>query len=344
MAGFTDFGTFIIMPRAIEKLVAGVGVPFHWRIAVTDDPSGRFWCDEEGRIALRRYGPRFPGDPSVRGLNRARQIIIQARSEYVADKVVRLIRTGALLGYPDLIRSPRVRGAYSISQVDRDIQESDDFASEFKSYDLAQYGCQTAARAWGHQDLLYALEKYQFSLEQDWFTPHSADPIHRQIFPNEYREEVYHVKAAFAIVAAYSVIEELGLEPRSSAKRPRFLPANSNQWNPVVLTDLEDRLRAAGVDPDEMEIWVRRGSPTRVEREMQPKLGTPAKWNRQYGVRDRRVRIPDAIHYASWLRNFIAAHKFRAITSAVSPYDVHNTQGIARRLLLHRLGLWRAFK
>jgi len=63
-------------------------------------------------------------------------------------------------------------------------------------------------------------------------------------------------------------------------------------------------------------------------------------WNRKYGVRDKELAIADAIHYASWLRNFVAAHKLRALASEVSPYDVHNVQMVARRVLLGHLGLW----
>ncbi len=343
MGAFQRFGTFFVVPLAIEKFVNGVGVSHVWRITTADDPSERHWCDDEGQIAMVRYGGAGRRNGSTNGLRIAKQIIIEGRSEEVADKVSSLIRIGTLLSYPDLLRYPNVAGTYPIAQVDHTSVTTSPLVDRFHQYESAHYGCHAAARAWKHSEVIYALEKYLFSLERDWFTPHSGDPSHRQIFPNRYREEAYHVRAAFAIVAAFSAIEELGLEPRSSKQRPRFIGAGKNRWNPGVLRDLETRLTTAGVNPDETEIWLRRGAPTQVEHEMRPKLGRSASWNKRFGVRDRELRMADAIHYVSWLRNFVAAHKFRAIASAVSPYDVHNAQGVARRLLLGRLGLWRRF-
>jgi hypothetical protein len=71
-------------------------------------------------------------------------------------------------------------------------------------------------------------------LKLDWFTPHSAAPSYGQIFTNSYIDYEYHVDAAFAIVAAFSVIEELGLEVRSSRENPRFVGAAKDEWNPQV--------------------------------------------------------------------------------------------------------------
>jgi hypothetical protein len=343
LANYRDFGTFYVMPTANERHVAGVGVPRSWRIATVEDPSRRHWCDEQGRIGQVQYGGTGHKKPPLKGWTLARQLVIRARSQPVAERVASLIRAGTLLSYPDLLEYPALSGIYSLGDLDARVIASETFAGQFHRYDNAHFGCHAAVEAWGNSSLIYALEKYRFSLERDWFTPHSADPIYRQRFPNRYEEETYHVKAAFAIVAAYSAIEELGLEPRSSEKRPRFVGPRKDQWNPEVLKDLQHRLSGSGISPSDTTFWIRRGGATSVERQMKPKLGVPAEWNRQHGVRDRVLSLADAVHYVSWLRNYVAAHRFRALTSAVSPYDVHNCQLVVRRLLLGRLGLWKKF-
>ena len=39
-------------------------------------------------------------------------------------------------------------------------------------------------------------------------------------------------------------------------------------------------------------------------------------------VRDKTLKIVDAIHYSSLIRNFIAAHKFGDLVGELGPYDV----------------------
>jgi hypothetical protein len=52
------------------------------------------------------------------------------------------------------------------------------------------------------------------------------------------------------------------------------------------------------------------------------------------------MNIIEALHAASILRNFIFAHRFDKVAESVSPYDVHNMQTLARRLILNTLGLF----
>lgn len=84
------------------------------------------------------------------------------------------------------------------------------------------------------------------------------------------------MRAAFAIVAGFSVIEELGLEVRSSSLNPRFIGSNKSRWNPVVRQDLESRLASKGVDFEEPYRLVFRGEPTEIEKEIKPELGVIA--------------------------------------------------------------------
>lgn len=334
MGGFKTFGTSIVFPPSIDSRVRSVGVRNLWRADTTADPTRQFWCDEDG---LRRWHSAPVDDDKVRGLVPARQLLVHARTADTVEAVVSLVHCGCLAAYPDLERNHETALVYELDDP-RWAGGPHSPIDPVQCWDQVDMGVRAAAAAWSDSGAMYALLKYRFSLERDWFTPHSAAPIHRDIFAYKYDDPRSQVDAAFSIVAAYSVIEELGLEIRSSQQKPRFLPGS--QWNPDVLSDLHGRLEAAGIPSTTTMAWFRRGARTKIESGISPSLGRPADWNSRYGVRDQQLSIADAIHYASWLRNKVAAHKFRALATEVSPYDVHNTQRVARRVLLGYLGLW----
>lgn len=338
------FGTFHIVSADKAMHLDNVRSGRSWKIHLADDPSWRHWCHgSTGSIATILTSGADRRSVS-RGLVPAKQIIIESASETTAERVASLIRCGSLLGYPDLLQHGGAEGIYPIGDVQSKALRASALASRFREATAGHVGCHAAAAAWDFRGDRYALEKYHLSLQLDWFSPHSANPVYGQKFPNSYKEYSYHVRATMAIVAAYSVIEELGLEPRSSDKNPRFIRDPKQRWNPSVLANLNQRLATEGIDPEDDFIWVLRGVPTRIEREQRPKLGKPSKLYRRHDVRDRQMKIADALHYASWLRNFVAAHKLRDISSSVSPYDVFNVQGIARRVLLGKLRLWGKFQ
>jgi hypothetical protein len=54
--------------------------------------------------------------------------------------------------------------------------------------------------------------------------------------------------------------------------------------------------------------------------------------------------VIDAIHYVSFLRSLIAAHKTdKRLVKGLSAYEVANAQFLARRLLMEKMGFWRDF-
>lgn len=159
----------------------------------------------------------------------------------------------------------------------------------------------------------------------------------RHIRLSEYPSD--HVRFAYAVIAAYAVIEQLGLEVRASASRPSFV---NGAWNPPVRADLEARLVSAGVDLHNHEVWHLRGPKTRIERARALTLLKRAQW--AYGpVRDIEVDVVDAIAGVSWLRSRAAAHKLGDLGRSLSVYDVANAQLLSRRLLLEALGLFRVY-
>jgi hypothetical protein len=162
---------------------------------------------------------------------------------------------------------------------------------------------------------------------EPWYSPH----LRISSFPDD------HVMFSHAIISAYSVLEDLGLELRASPTRPSRLNGN---WNPVVRQDLDQRLARAGVDLGEKLLWTVRGPKRRIERRRPMPEATKASWSGWF-VRDSEFAIADAIANADWLRDRVASHAAKELTRALSPYDVVNVQHLARRLLLESLGFWR---
>lgn len=200
--------------------------------------------------------------------------------------------------------------------------------------------CRVAARASLTLEYVYALAKLRLSLETFSVPSIELDPFHSATIPKSPLPED-HVRMAFAIVTAWGCIEELGFEIRASSKKPSKLPDGT--WNPTVQLDLEDRLRRGHVNLGEAFHWSLRGAKTGIERKRPPNIIQKAPWAR-YQVRDGKLAIIDAIHYVSFLRSWIAAHKTdKSLISVLSPYDVANAQFLARRLMLEKMGFWRDF-
>ncbi len=150
-----------------------------------------------------------------------------------------------------------------------------------------------------------------------------------------------YTRSAYAIIAFYSVIEELKLEVKADSDNPSFIDGN---WNPRVKEDLEKRLMRAGINIEEPFSWSLRSTPTKIERELrrQGRLRAIKKssWAKR-NVRDSEVSLVNAILLASNLRSKISSHKFTKLVESLSIYDVSNANFLARRLLLESLGFWK---
>ncbi|MFT4556220.1 MAG: hypothetical protein ACI92S_001562 [Planctomycetaceae bacterium] len=312
-----------------------------WSLSTTPDISERFWASADGLSRAQFTKPEFAYETPPNDMERCHEILIHAADASIAENVQQLIYGGMLLGYPDVHTNKSPNPCIERGSLDVSILQSTPFCDFFQFADNGYLGCRIAEAAWTESKYMYAIEKLKLSWRLDWFTPHSASPRHGQIFDNEHPEFEYHTNAAFAIIAAFSVVEELGLEVRSNSKKPRFTDPQKGDWNPVVRQDIENRLAESGVDTNESFPWVHRGEPTSIEIEMKPILGAEADYADGNVVRDRDLDIVDAIHYVSWLRNFIAAHRFSDLVGTISPYDVFNSQSLARRLLMSSVGYWK---
>ena len=194
-------------------------------------------------------------------------------------------------------------------------------------------GCAIAAKASRKRGYIYAIAKCRFSFRQYCADLEDLEPFRSRhmgvsLSPHD------HVLFAYAILAAYSAIEDIGLELRASRDKPSRI---NGAWNPVVKIDLEKRLLAAGIDATKTILWTARGPSRKIEKARPVPMHSKAPWARGQ-VRDCEVQIVDAIAYLDWLRDKVAAHKTRELASVLSPYDVVNAQHVTRHLLLESLG------
>jgi len=266
-----------------------------------------------------------------------REVVLVARSLETAQRTLNLIHSchSLVQGAPDLftVQPLAFNGLQPEGLSTEERATVERYLYSASNFPLA---CAVAAKASRRRSTVYAVAKYAFSLAtfsiqlvdlEPWRAPHLAISS----FPDD------HVMFAHAIMAAYSVVEDLGLNLRASAKNPSRI---DGEWNPAVRSDLESRLLAAGVVLHEKLLWTVRGPRRRIERKRPLPDGEAAPWAGQL-VRDSDIPIVDAIAYAEWLRSAVAAHGVKDLTPALSPYDVINVQHVARRLLLEKLGFWR---
>jgi hypothetical protein len=105
--------------------------------------------------------------------------------------------------------------------------------------------CIVAARASARLEYIYALAKLRLSLETCSLPVIALDPSHSENVSKSPLPED-HVRMAFAIVTAWSCVEELGFEIRASSQSPSKLQDGS--WNPAVKRELEARLRKGNIN------------------------------------------------------------------------------------------------
>lgn len=270
--------------------------------------------------------------------------MIYANSETRAQRAANLIHNARLLLEGSTVFSQIASGEYAPIRPAKGTApyrpEEDDL--EFKLPHVVTpnipLACLIAARASWRLQYVYALSKLGLSFETFSLPFIELDPHHSQNVPKSPLPEE-HVRLAFAIVTAWSCIEELGFDIRASQKNPSKLP-NGN-WNPIIKNDLEVRLRLGHVDLKEQFYWNLRGARTRIERKRAPELIDKASWAR-YPVRDGKMEVIDALLYVSFLRSWVAAHSSdKRLIKVLSVYDVANSQFLARRLFLERMGFWR---
>jgi len=273
-----------------------------------------------------------------------REAIIETKSVDNAIKVVELI-SGALTLLNAELCEADIASILPFSAEDKKLIAQEFMLEEemvgSRTYYFTQLplACQIACKVSFRRNYLSALLKYQLG---NYICPidNVIDPFHSPYY------KISHflfdrARFAYAIIAFYSVVEELGFEIRASREKPSFI---NGEWNPEVRKDLEDRLTKAGLNPNEVIAWNLRSTPTKIERDLRKKGKLrpikKASWAKG-SVRDSEIELVYAILIASNLRSSISAHNFKETIQSLSVYDVSNVNYLARRLLMERLGFWK---
>jgi len=312
--------------------MAGVSRPYRTGFetggAEPDEPSGPFrgagWTAE-----------LVPENREYNHIVGGMDIVLHASAWPAAQRALDLINGCRLLvnGNPDVF-GPLHPIAYNDVEPEwMDDAERASLSEQLMSQAWLPTSCAVAAKASRRRRSVYAIAKYKFSL--DLYSVHHMDmqPSYH-IYHKVSAHPDDHVLFSHAILSAFGAIEDLGLNVPAGRDRPSRI---GGAWNPDVLADLQGSLRREGIDPGEELLWTVRGPARRIEKARPLPPGTSPSWARG-PVRDRRVALVDAIAYSDYLRDRVAAHGTKPLTSSLSPYDVVNVQRVARFLLLASLG------
>ena len=297
-------------------------------------------------IAGAGWNVSFNETAATKTYHEGREVVLSAPSWVAAQRALDLIRAGLTVIRSEPMPFDADEQLIAWNEEEPEVKDREAFDAQ-RTHGLrinsVPMACLLAARASTRREWHYAVIKYRFSVRLYGAYVVDLDPFRsrRHLQLSRFAED--HVTFAHAILAAYSAIEDLGLELRASRGTPSRIN-NGREWNPVVKKELEDRLSAAGVALTEPVLWTIRGSGTTVHKRRPVPVISPARWAGGLMVRDSHVALVDAIAQADWFRDKIAAHGVQRLTPSLSPYDVVNVQHVARRLIMEALGLWRRWQ
>ena len=297
------------------------------------------------RSVVGKAGPTrelFIHAPSYK---RAREIAFLL---YAADAVLRGIpNMSQLTGWDPFVAIPLDRQEVTTLDHDdqefiRDTKETRPFWTQTNGFfDVALIATRLARdRMRSGASLRYLLSTYLAGLH--FMDLHPNYGLRGNLRSTNPADWIWYSQSLFA---AYGVIEDLELTPKASGNRPSIL--QDGTWNPEVRANLEARLGAIGIAPDDTIPWHIRGGTRRLDRKLQAR-GAQARKSPWFGgqVRDESLLYIDAINRANWLRSNVTAHRARDWLSSLSIIDVSNVQGLARMLLLKAVGFhfWKHIK
>ncbi|WP_035701216.1 hypothetical protein [Bradyrhizobium genomosp. I (2014)] len=336
----TSYCTFLVFNpthvEAIDFLCSAAG----WKIRFIADPSERFWFYRNGVTEISHPAALIkPRAGSVAG-----QLMVIDSDETTANNIIGLVCTACDVIEGNCKQNARFRRAFELPEdpteqigIFRDVFRRHGFFEQFSHNLDFPLAVALAATAWQDRRLVYAIHKLSRSFETESITWWSTHPRYGQIFEKHSERYSAHVNTSIAINLAFSAIEEIELQVKSSAAKARFL---AGDWNPAVLKDILDRLQKAGIEVGQKVNWIVRGEESKSEESIKPALGAPAPYGDGQVVRDVELTIPEALHVSSFIRNFMTAHGFSEASAFLGPYEVFNVQSLARRLILSKSRLW----
>jgi len=343
-----EFCTFLVFRPSEIDLIHSICADANWATHDISDPSSRYFFTENSIFVFAQASALKDCSLPCNGQQHGRLLILEAE-QAETDNIVQLICAANIIleGFPDKnspTYSPPTHG-FPLPNVDAErerifenVFRTDVYFQQFTYRETLPVSVAVAARAWKDKKIVYAIHKLAHSYQTESVTPWSMHPRHGQVFEKHTDDFASHVGTSVAINLAYSAIEELGLAVGASRDKPRSIEKHTFAWNPEVLKPLENRLKRAGIDPTRTVDWVTRGEKTEVE--IYEMLNSLADHSDGLEIRDRQVPLPDAINFCEYLRSRMTAHAFSYDTPRLGPYEVYNTQQVARFLILSKCNLW----
>ena len=179
------------------------------------------------------------------------------------------------------------------------------------------------------KSLLYAIHKFSLSIEIVTLLNDDVNPIF--YFPIVNPKD--QTRLAYSLILCYSIIEELNLQIKASKEKPS---TKNGKWNSEILNDLLGRLQEQKIPVDETITWYSRG-PNRIyfdETKYEKLKEYNADFNEEDQVKDKEIKIEEAIRELSFLRSTVSSHKFSKKINDLTIYDVKNGQLFCKWLLL----------
>lgn len=259
------FCSFLVFRPEEASLVDALCAQSGWSVSWITDPSKRFRFSPSGVARISKPWALKERAELNNGETFGRLLLVNG-TQSLANNITRLIGAAGtiLAGFHDSQGWPS--HALEITREDPKEQskffeavfQTSGYFEVFINDDQLITAVALASRAWGDRKLVYAIHKLAESYRTECVTPWSMHPRHGGIFEKHSDEFGDHVTTSVAINLAFSAIEELGLDVRSSAQKPRWVDKEAYEWNPEVLRDIEARLEKAGVDPSSTIDWVSR--------------------------------------------------------------------------------------
>lgn len=315
-----------------------------WRAVAgpTPDPLDRRAVSEHFetmRLRYKRYSTHVISTGNASWI--APQLLIDAKSESIAVAAFSLINAANCLLEGNLIVDIGEEEIFCTSVGEDEYNVCPAPTESYRKcyyIDCATLGTFLAAKASTNRQLQYAI--FRLYLSYQLWCAHYMN-FHPRYSPKLYgvtQRPLVHATLAAALTQAYSAIEQLQLEPRPVGNKP--VKQGSN-WNGQAFADLAYRLEQSGLSINEKVVWTYRGPPTRLHKTDRAPRGIKMSWSVGV-VRDEEVDFGDALLGASNLRSKASAHKLGTLAASITPYDVHNVQHLARRVILAEAGLYRS--
>jgi hypothetical protein len=330
-----QFHTGLVIKPEIQKLIENIdgldGI-------ISFLSHKKFSVNEDGCSLQQITNINAMDDFQANNLN-CNEIILNCDSEEDAENYLSIIKAGLYLAKPMKLSAQGLDYTVQVREGDEYYLNTQEIWEQFICEDSLDIALFTLSKALDNKTYVYSLEKYKISMDLGHINAYSCHPNYGQVFDNITSNHEEHTKMLISIVTAYSIVEELGVELRGSHKQKRFLSTKPYKWNPEIWDDTLERLKKSNINIDYKVQWTIRGEDTEIHKKLDYEyFGEP--YNNTNEIKDRKLHFIEAIQFSAYLRNFVAAHKFRELASQISPYDVHNVQMTSRALLMQSMGIW----